>query len=70
MAQTVVTTLTPDELADLLAPRLAERLAAEWAAHYQHGKRRGRARPNRKRQLPAVRPAESVMKAHVGDGER
>jgi hypothetical protein len=30
MAQTIVTTLSPEELADLLAPRLAERLEAEW----------------------------------------
>ena len=32
MGAAIVTTLTPDELADLLAPRLARRLEAEWQA--------------------------------------
>jgi hypothetical protein len=42
MSQTIVTTLSPDELADLLAPRLAERLEAEWALLARRPARRPR----------------------------
>jgi hypothetical protein len=40
MGQSIVTTLSPDELADLLAPRLAERLEAEWARRLRRRDRR------------------------------
>jgi hypothetical protein len=54
MSQSIVTTLSPEELADLLAPRLAERLAAEWALRVRRetGRRRTASRPRHDDQVP------------------
>jgi hypothetical protein len=54
MSQSIVTTLSPEELADLLAPRLAERLEAEWAlrARRETGRKQMASRPRHDAQVP------------------
>jgi hypothetical protein len=59
MAQSIVTTLSPDELADLLAPRLAVRLEEEWSRHARRRVRRGermRTAPQREQSAAIDKP--------------